>query len=681
MNIISTFKLFAASALALALSAGSASAQAYSEDFVDITTLTAGGWFMQNNSTTIGTTNWFQGNTTVFNAQNGATTSYIGANYNNTTGANTISNWLLTPVRTLKNGDVFTFYTRKSSPDDYADRLEVRMSTNGSSNNVGTGATAVGDFTTLLLSINPTLVTGVYPTAWTQYTITVSGLPAPTSGRFAFRYFVTNGGPSGLNSDYIGIDNVVYTPYVCPTLTISPSSLPNGTAGTAYSQSLSQTGALGAYAYAVSAFSLPPGLTLSTSGVISGTPTATGTFPFGITLIDASGCNTTQSYNVTISCPANAATLSLAPVCSNAAPVTLAGGSPAGGTYSGTGVSSGMFDPSVGTQTLTYTYTDPYGCVHTASSAQTVNPAPVVTLSSFTAVCDNSGMAMLSGGAPAGGTYSGTGVSAGMFDPSAGSQTITYTYSNGTCSNTASQLFTVNTSPVATLASFTAVCDNSGMVMLSGGAPAGGTYSGTGVSAGMFDPSVGTQTISYMYSDGTCSDTASQVFTVNPAPVVAMTPFASVSCVNDPAFALNGGSPAGGTYSGTNVSGGMYDPITAGTFVVTYTYSDGTCAASDTASITVDVCTGLSAIAGNANVEIYPNPANGIVTVRFIQENGSGKLVAKIVDVHGKLIVKEEQDFNGSFEKAFDLSNVSAGVYFIEISSDKGNVRSKLIVK
>src|SRR5690606_16200259 len=138
-----------------------------------------------------------------------APNAYIGVNYNSTAGGSgTISNWLGSPNRTIRNGDVFQFYTRRPV-SVYQDRLEVRMSANGASANVGTGATAVGDFTTLLLSINPTLVPAVYPEVWTQFTITVSGLPAPTSGRVAFRYFVTGAGPTGVNSDYIGIDNVV----------------------------------------------------------------------------------------------------------------------------------------------------------------------------------------------------------------------------------------------------------------------------------------------------------------------------------------------------------------------------------------------------------------------------------------------------------------------------------------
>lgn len=209
---------FAFSAFALAVvfafSTINANAQAYSEDFADITTLPAAGWATQNLSTTIGTTGWFQGSTAVFNSQAGGATAYIGANYNNTTGVNTISNWLFTPNRTYKNGDIFKFWTRNPSVT-FPDRLQVRLSTNGTSVNAGSSSTSVGDFTTLLLDINPTYTdgTGAYPIVWTEYTITLSGLPtAGASGRIAFRYFVENGGPSGDNSNYIGIDTVSYTP-------------------------------------------------------------------------------------------------------------------------------------------------------------------------------------------------------------------------------------------------------------------------------------------------------------------------------------------------------------------------------------------------------------------------------------------------------------------------------------
>src|SRR5205085_11413703 len=95
--------------------------------------------------------------------------------------------------------------------------------------------TDVGDFTTLLLDINPTLVTGVYPTVYTQFTVTITGVPALTTGRLAFRYFVTNGGPSGANSDIISIDTFQYNPAGCggtptPTATATATPTPGGSA-------------------------------------------------------------------------------------------------------------------------------------------------------------------------------------------------------------------------------------------------------------------------------------------------------------------------------------------------------------------------------------------------------------------------------------------------------------------
>jgi len=66
------------------------------------------GWAIQNNSVAGGLTSWFQGNTGVFPPNSG--TDYIAANFNNTSGNNTISNWLFTPNVTLKNGDKFILY-------------------------------------------------------------------------------------------------------------------------------------------------------------------------------------------------------------------------------------------------------------------------------------------------------------------------------------------------------------------------------------------------------------------------------------------------------------------------------------------------------------------------------------------------------------------------------------------
>ena len=175
-------------------------------------TVPVAGWATKQNSSPLGPTGWFQGTPAAFPSFSGAANSYIAADYQNTdpAGTGTISNWLITPVLNIKNGDLVTFYSRIPAGAEFPDRLEIRVSANGNSIDVGNTATSVGDFTTVILTINPTLVTGVYPKVWTQFTATVSGVAAPTTGRIAFRYYDTDAGGNAPNGNYIGIDDMKY---------------------------------------------------------------------------------------------------------------------------------------------------------------------------------------------------------------------------------------------------------------------------------------------------------------------------------------------------------------------------------------------------------------------------------------------------------------------------------------
>ncbi|USX13876.1 choice-of-anchor J domain-containing protein [Oxalobacteraceae bacterium OTU3CAMAD1] len=200
--LISAFAL----ALTLGLSSG-ASADPLTENF------DAGvpaGWTVNNLSQPPGTLDWFQGNEFVFPAQQGAPNSYLAANFESGGEVSTISTWLILPTSTYRNGDTLSFYSRTADFSEWPDRLEVRFSNVGGTD-VGTTATSVGTFSTLLISINSALTVGGYPEEWTRYSATLSGLTGPTSGAFAFRYTVTDGGLFGANSNYIGIDTVQIT--------------------------------------------------------------------------------------------------------------------------------------------------------------------------------------------------------------------------------------------------------------------------------------------------------------------------------------------------------------------------------------------------------------------------------------------------------------------------------------
>jgi hypothetical protein len=207
------------------------------------------GWICSNVSSPLGVTNWFQQSASPpFPAQAG--TGYIAANFNNTSGAGTISNWLITPVMQFGTGAELRFWARTTTSATYPDRVEIRASTGGSSN--GGTSSSTGDFSILLGTINPGLAAGGgtcgvpagapgaggFPNAWCEYRLTnADGIPTSGSGRIAFRYYITDGGPSGSNSDYMGIDTFSFVEGSSPITSVPASgntiAFPSYTVGTA----------------------------------------------------------------------------------------------------------------------------------------------------------------------------------------------------------------------------------------------------------------------------------------------------------------------------------------------------------------------------------------------------------------------------------------------------------------
>lgn len=232
----------------------------------------------------------------------------------------------------------------------------------------------------------------------------------------------------------------------------------------------------------------------------------------------------------------------------------------------------------------TVTVTDSAGCAASTEVIVVTVAGPVVTSPALPPVCLNLPSFSLSGGIPAGGTYSGPGVNGLQFDPmlaGVGLIPITYTYTdpNG-CIGADTQDITVLPLPVVTFSNpLTPQCIYNTVYPLSGGTPAGGTYSGTGVYGTNFNASlagIGNHTLTYTFSDPLtgCTNFQSRIIAVHDIPAVTFTP-PGIICGNMPAFSISGGQPSGGSYSGSSIVNGVFDPATGpGSYPVTYTYTD-----------------------------------------------------------------------------------------------------------
>jgi gliding motility-associated-like protein len=337
---------------------------------------------------------------------------------------------------------------------------------------------------------------------------------------------------------------VPVTVTVNPAIVFAGTTLTNATIASAYSKQLPvATGGTAGYTYALAAGStLPAGLTLSPTGLVSGTPTATGNPTFDVVVTDSKNCTATATFALTVT-PALALApgalpngVTGTPYTTNGIPAATGGTGPY--TYSAAGVPPGLtFNAATreitGTPTQTGTFTIPVTVTdangNTITSSYTLKVTDPLVLPAATLANGTTGTVYPTQTIPSatGGstpyTYAATGLPAGLtFNPAtreitgtptaAGTFTVpvTVTDADGKTATTNYTITVVNPLllPAATLPDGT-----EGTLYATQTLPAatGGvgpyTYVGTNLPAGLtFDPATrtvsGTPTQAGNYSIG-----------------------------------------------------------------------------------------------------------------------------------------------------------------------------------
>ncbi len=349
----------------------------------------------------------------------------------------------------------------------------------------------------------------------------------------------------------------------------------------------------------------------------------TGIFTVYYTYQGANTCADTVPMIINVILPAIAYAGPDTALCVNASPLVLSG-TPLGGTWSGTGVTGNNFDPAlagVGNWTLTYTYGSG-SCQSIDQMVVTVNALPVVNAGGAQSFCIDDGAQQLIG-IPAGGTWAGTGVNvSGLFNPltsGVGVHTLTYSYSNANnCSNTSTVNITVNPLPVVDAGVNQSYCDTNLVVQLSGGTPAGGSWSGSNVTTGgalNLGPLLPGQHIYYYtYTDVNGCDAVDSMQVTITAPTPSNAGLDTAMCVNASPLVLSG-TPLGGTWSGAGVTGNNFNPALAGVgnWTLTYTYGSGSCQSIDQMVVTVNALPVVNAgVAQSFCIDAGTQQLNGI---------------------------------------------------------------------
>ena len=244
------------------------------------------------------------------------------------------------------------------------------------------------------------------------------------------------------------------------------------------------------------------------------------------------------------------------------------------------------------------------------------------------------------------------------------------------CSNTAFASITVGNAPVISVNSPT-ICAGSTTTLIASGVNTY-TWSTTETTSSIVVSPSATSIYTVSGNLTGCSSAASQTVavTVNSLPTVSLASI-SMLCTNSAAVNLVG-SPAGGIYAGTGVSGSAFDPSVsgAGTFNVNYYFTDvNNCSNSTVQSATVSLCTAITDVFNESAISIYPNPANDVIHVNIANITSENSVI-ELYDGVGKLIMSKKVTDSLS---SLSIAHLANGIYSVRILVDSHQVIKRIV--
>ena len=170
---------------------------------------------------------------------------------------------------------------------------------------------------------------------------------------------------------------------------------------------------------------------------------------------------------------------------------------------------------------------------------------------------------------------------------------------------------------------------------------------------------------------------------INPLPQVSLQPITPV-CYTTAGYALTGGSPVNGTYSGNNViNDTLYATAPNTTETITYTITDSNnCTNSTSAFIDIEICTTTeTANSTQSDIQLFPNPNNGIFNIALKNKN-TDQLHIKLYDIHGQIIFnKQEYNIPANSTKQIQLNDLQKGIYLLELKTEYGIQTHKVVIQ
>ncbi len=362
----------------------------------------------------------------------------------------------------------------------------------------------------------------------------------------------------------------------------------------------------------------------------------------------------------------------VAPLCEQGNPVALSA-TPSGGTFAGSGVSNGMFDPvgaGSGTHTVSYTYTDILGCTNSASIDIEVSGAVVVEVTSSTGsleLCDGESLDLTATAGFTAYDWNPTGSTSSITVTTGGQYSVTVTDANGCEGTSAIANVTVHPAPnpVATADGPTAFCEGETVTLST--APGMGSYLWS-ITNSITPSTVVTGSGDYFVTvtDQFGCEGVSNTITVDVTPMVQATIVenGNMLTVDPPGtgyqWFLNGDPIPG-------ANGIDYTAIQSGNYHVEYIGANGCPTSTNILEFTLHIGIAENSIF-NA-LDLFPNPGKGQFTIRGLLPTMEDVTIVVTNMLGQSLQPAIRIDATNDFTQTMDISRFANGVYFIRLEA------------
>jgi hypothetical protein len=320
-----------------------------------------------------------------------------------------------------------------------------------------------------------------------------------------------------------------------------------------------------------------------------------------------------------------------------------------------------------------------------ASITVTVNAlptTPVITANGATSFCTG-GSVELSSSASTGNVWSNNATTQVITVTASGSYSVTVTDNNGCSASSSATTVNVSNAPIPTVtASATQACSGDVITLTSSTADSY-SWSNGDTTQSIQVTNTGSFTVTTTNTDACAgvgaSDAVSVTFTATPTAAGSFTTNGNIVTFSNTSTGASSYSWDFGDFTNSSAAAPLHAYAANGDYQVVLTAINGNC--TDTVVFNVAITVSIEELMGLSNLTIYPNPASEGAIVSFVNNEGNSFDI-QLIDQLGRVIMSHNNIQSiGSNMVNVDLTNLSDGIYSIQLKSDQNTISKRLIVR